>query len=382
MKKISILGSTGSIGTQTLEVIKKHKKNFEVVALSAHKNTNLACQQLKEFKPKYFCISRQSNVELIKSTIKNTGLQTKLLFDHEGLIEIAQLKQDLLIVAIFGTTALLPTIEAIKQGCNIGLANKETLVVAGPIIKAACRKHNVSLIPIDSEHAAIQKCIEGKEKKNIKEIILAASGGPFWQKPLSEFSQIRKEDALKHPTWSMGNKISLDSATMMNKALEIIEAHYLFDLPYSQINALIHPQSIIHAMTIFKDGNTLMHASKPDMKLPIQNALFWPETQSFPSQNPFKKEINLTFHPIDLQKFPLIKAAYSVGKLGKSTPIIFNTANDIANQLFLDEKIPFLKIQEIILNSLDHFPIETLSNIDEIILLENEIKEKLLNDYK
>ncbi|MEK9658005.1 MAG: 1-deoxy-D-xylulose-5-phosphate reductoisomerase [bacterium] len=381
-KKISILGATGSIGTQTLDVIKNNLKYFEIVGLSAHKNVKKLQEQILEFNPKLVAVSTKETQKIIHHFIKKNHLTTRVMHGKAALNTIANEKQDMLVIAIIGTIALEPCINAIKNQTPIGLANKEILVAAGDIITSLVKKYKGKLIPIDSEHAAIQQCIEKKNKKTIKKIILTASGGPFWNTPHSHFKKITLKDALKHPTWSMGNKISIDSATMMNKGLEIIEAHHLFQLPYTKIDAIIHPQSIIHCLVEFIDGNTLAHLSPTNMKFPIQNALTYPNKvkNSWPKLN-FNKLNNLNFYPPNPKKFPLLTLAYDVGKKGGSYPPAMNAANDIANALFCQNKLSFIQLQNIIEEAIQTHTYTVPKTINDIIEIEKKTQEKIKKKY-
>jgi len=364
MKKVALLGSTGSIGVNTLEVISNFPEKFKVVALSANSNVDIVKEQIEIFHPEIVSMSNHESAEKLKSA--NPGC--KILSGEDGLIEIASYcDYDIFVGAMVGFSGLAPTIEAIKRGKRIALANKETLVVAGSIIKDLVRKYNAELIPIDSEHSAIFQCLIGEKIDSVRKLILTASGGPFLDRPKTEFSSITLAEALKHPNWKMGNKITIDSATMMNKGLEIIEAFWLFNLPAEKIDAVIHPQSIIHSMVEFCDGSIKAQLSTPDMKLPIQFALGYPErldkrfiTTDLPSVK------NLSFFEPDFDKFECLKMAFDVLKTGGSTPCILNAANEVAVARFLNGEIKFSQIPEMIKKSLDSIPNTQNPSLDEI----------------
>jgi 1-deoxy-D-xylulose-5-phosphate reductoisomerase len=373
MKKISILGSTGSIGTQSLDVIRAFPDDFQIVGLSAGKNIRLLCEQIVEFKPKAICIGDDTQLELVKECINNNQLDTEIYTGKDGLEQIAIYGGiDLLLVAIVGTASLLPTYCAINKGITIGLACKEVLVAAGSLIMNLAKEKNVSILPVDSEHAALKQCLSGinEDVKQIDKLILTASGGPFWNFPKEQFGQITLEDALKHPNWVMGAKITIDSATLMNKGLEVIEAHHLFDVDMSNIDVVIHPQSIIHSAVEFVDGTMLAQMSMPDMRFPIQYVLKYPEkcANSWPKVD-LAQLAFLQFEKPDFDKFPLLKMAYDAGTKGGTWPVVLNAANERAVRLFLEKKIGFLDIQKVVkdsLNSFDHYQQPSLADIVSI----------------
>ncbi|MHC1738222.1 MAG: 1-deoxy-D-xylulose-5-phosphate reductoisomerase [Ignavibacteriaceae bacterium] len=364
MKKVALLGSTGSIGVNTLEVISAFPEKFKVVALSANSNVDLVKEQIEKFHPEIVSISNRESAEKLRAAMPDCNI----LSGEEGLIEIAaNCDYDIFVGAMVGFSGLAPTTEAIKRGKRIALANKETLVVAGAIITELVAKHNAELIPVDSEHSAIFQCLLGESVDSVSKLILTASGGPFLNRPKEDFSSITLAEALNHPNWKMGNKITIDSATMMNKGLEIIEAFWLFNMPMGKIDVVIHPQSIVHSMVEFTDGSVKAQLSTPDMKLPIMLALGYPErlNKSFTSTNlPLVK--NLSFFEPDFDKFECLKLAFDVLESGGTSPCILNAANEVAVSRFLNGEIKFSRIPGIIKKSLDSIPNSPNPGLDEI----------------
>ncbi len=378
-KNISILGSTGSIGKQTLDIVKHYPESYSIIGLSAGKNVTLLKNQILEFKPKVVSVTDKEDAIELDRFCNQHNLNIQIGFSHEGLETICHTQVDLLIVAIVGTAAIKPTYIAIKNHIPIALACKEVLVSAGDLITELAANENVPIIPIDSEHAATQQCLLTQSNNNIIEsITLTASGGPFWTLPSNEFKTITKEKALQHPTWSMGNKISIDSATMVNKGLEIIEAHHLFNIEYNKLKVSIHRQSIIHALVEFIDGNILAHLSPTDMRFPIQYALDYPHKKPTKFKRlDIHKLSGLTFEEPDSKRFPLLDIAIEAGKRKGSYPAVFNAANEAIVSLFLQEKITFLDIHkkiETILNNFNHY---TPKNIDDIIAIDSTIKHDI-----
>ena len=376
MKKISILGSTGSIGRQTLDVVSAFKKDFEVVGLAAGNNIQLLIEQIKEYNPRFVSVKDPSLAKELKASVNNSAIE--YFWGETGLEFISSCSCDIVVNGLVGSVGLKPTISALSHGKRVAFANKETLVIAGSIIKDLLKTHRGEIIPLDSEHAAVHQCIGNTPKEKVKKVILTASGGPFrtWSK--EEIKNATKEQALKHPTWVMGQKITIDSATLMNKGLEIIEAMNLFDLPSEKIGVYIHPQSIMHSAVEFIDGNIIAQLGATDMKLPIQYSLFYPDKRDLPF-NLFCDLLQigkLEFEAPDLDKFPCLKLAYDVAKQGKSYPIVLNAANEIAVGLFLEEQISFVDIEKIISRSLElHSPIE-IKSLDEVLQIDKEIRIK------
>jgi len=366
-KKVFILGSTGSIGVSTLDVIRLHKESFEVVGLTANRNIDLLLKQFHEFNPKYVVVKDEILANSLKDSLSN---KTIFLTGENGLIKATrEADYDILLSALVGFAGLQPTIEGIKKGKRIALANKETLVVAGEIITQLVKQYNAELIPVDSEHSAIFQCLVGEKNKEIEKLILTASGGPFFLKSKEELNYVTVAQALKHPNWEMGNKVTIDSATMMNKGLEMIEARWLFNLQAAKIDVTIHPQSIVHSMIEFVDGSIKAQLSKPDMRLPIQYALTYPNRMANSFTNTKLSEIeSLTFYKPDFNKFECLQLAFDVLETGGTAPAILNAANEIAVDMFLKEKISFVEISQMIKKALNK--IENKSNPDLETIIE------------
>ncbi|MBO4987533.1 MAG: 1-deoxy-D-xylulose-5-phosphate reductoisomerase [Lachnospiraceae bacterium] len=380
MKKIAILGSTGSIGTQTLEIVRE-QGGLEVVALAAGRNAKLMEAQVREFRPKIACMWDEEAGRLLKEAVAD--LDTRVVCGMDGLLEIAVMPEsEMLVTAIVGMIGIRPTIAAIESGKDIALANKETLVTAGHIIMPLAAKMGVSILPVDSEHSAIFQSLQGQDKEGIDKILLTASGGPFRGKKREELVNMTAADALKHPNWSMGRKITIDSASLVNKGLEVIEAKWLFDVSLDQVQVLIQPQSILHSAVQFKDGAVIGQMGLPDMKLPIQYALFYP--RRLPMQNnqvDFYELANMTFEKPDTETFEGLAMAYEASRIGGSMPTVFNAANEKAVALFLDNKIRFLQIYELIRASMENHKVVADPTVEQILAAEAEcyefIKSKL-----
>ena len=362
--KISILGSTGSIGTQALEVIEKLQDKFEIIALAGGSNTELLTQQALKFKPKYICANKE---------IKIDGIKT--LYSSEGLEEICSNKEnDIILVAVSGKIGLKPTLKAIENGINIALANKETLVMAGDIVMQKAKENNVKIIPVDSEHCAIHQCI--KNLSQVEKLIITASGGPFLHKSIEEMKNATVAEALAHPRWNMGRKITVDSATLMNKGLEIIEAHHLFNMPYEKIDVVVHPQSIVHSAIEYKDGSVIAQLGLPSMHIPIQYAITYPEKfEGIKSKSfSFSEIARLDFEKPDFKKFPSLNMAYSAGKEGGSATVCLNAANEEAVFAFLDGKIKLYDIYSITEKMMSSHKVLKTPSIDEIFEIDKEIR--------
>ncbi|WP_211745911.1 1-deoxy-D-xylulose-5-phosphate reductoisomerase [Paenibacillus sp. Marseille-Q4541] len=347
MKKISILGSTGSIGTQTLDVVRMHPEEFQVEGLSAGSNVELLIQQANQFHPRKVSVGRKEDVDHVRLNVPDG---TQVYYGNEGLIEVAAgTDADTVITAVMGSVGLSSTLAAIREGKQIGLANKETLVTAGHLVTALAQEKQVQIIPVDSEHSAIFQCLNGEQLREVKQITLTASGGSFRDLSREQLQNVTVEDALKHPNWSMGSKITIDSATMVNKGLEVIEARWLFNLPYEKINVLLHPESIIHSFVEFQDTSMIAQMGNPDMRVPIQYALTYPQRLAFDAPSLSLSEIgSLHFKEMDMKRFPCLKLAYECGKIGGTATTAFNAANEVAVARFLKGEISFLKIEEII----------------------------------
>jgi len=366
MKKILILGSTGSIGSNALELARTFRDDIEISGLTVNKNIELLEKQIEEFCPKAVVVHDKIKAHELKQKIGN---KCEILSGNEGLLEITRRDNyDILISALVGFVGLAPTIEAIKLKKRIALANKETLVTAGEIVIELCKKYNAELIPVDSEHSAIFQCLNGEHRKDIRKLILTASGGPFLNKDKSELDAVTIAETLNHPNWKMGNKITVDSATMMNKGLEVIEAFWLFNLPKKQIEVVIHPQSIIHSMVEFNDGSIKAQLSTPDMKLPILYAITFPQRFNYNKvRTDFTKIKQLTFFEPDFDKFTCLKIAYDVIEEGGTAPCILNAANEVAVDKFLSGKIKFTQIPEMINDALDYIDNHGAADLETII---------------
>ena len=374
MKRIAILGSTGSIGTQTLEIVRQ-QGGLEVAALAAGKNVKLMEAQIREFRPKIACMWDEEAGKIVKEAVAD--LDTKVVTGMNGLLEIAVMPQvDMLVTAIVGMIGIRPTIAAIESGKDIALANKETLVTAGHIIMPLAARMGVSILPVDSEHSAIFQSLQGQDKEGIDKILLTASGGPFRGKKKEELVNMTAADALKHPNWSMGRKITIDSASLVNKGLEVIEAKWLFHVGLDQIQVLIQPQSILHSAVQFKDGAVIGQMGVPDMKLPIQYALFYPKRLPMKeNQIDFYELANMTFEKPDMETFEGLSMAYEASRIGGSMPTVFNAANEKAVALFLDNKIKFLQIYELIRASMENHRMVSDPTVEQILAAEQECYE-------
>ncbi len=376
MKTIAILGSTGSIGTQTLEVVRENQ-DIRVAALAAGNNIALLEQQIREFAPKTVAVWTEEKAKELQERVKD--FPVKIVSGMDGLLEISVLEEtDILVTAIVGMIGIRPTIAAIRAGKDIALANKETLVTAGHIIMPLAKEHHVSILPVDSEHSAIFQSLQGNEKNSIKKILLTASGGPFRGRKREELANIQVEDALKHPNWEMGRKITIDSSTMINKGLEVIEAKWLFDVDFDQIQVVVQPQSVIHSMVEYEDGAVIAQLGTPDMKLPIQYALYYPKRRNLPGDRlDFWKLTELTFEQPDLETFYGLRLAYEAGRAGGTMPTVFNAANERAVSLFLDRKIKYLEIPEIIHYCMDAHKRKEAPTVEEILSAEAETYEQI-----
>ena len=367
MKKVAILGSTGSIGTQTLEVISDNKNIFEIELLTAFSNHTLLINQALLHKPKAIIFGDRSKEKVILNSLKNEEIE--IYFGEESLNNFLNYcNPDIVLTALVGKSGLIPTINTIKKGIDLALANKETLVVAGSIINKLCKEKKVNIYPVDSEHSAIFQCLVGESRDTIDKIILTASGGPFRNKKLNELKNISKKEALNHPNWEMGEKITIDSSTLMNKGLEVIEAKFLFDIDIQKIKVVVHPQSIIHSMVEFNDGSIKAQLGEPDMKLPIQYALFsGKRLKNKFTHYDFFKNNTLTFEEPCLKTFNNLKLAFDAGKLGGNAPCILNASNEIVVDAFLNEKIRYLDMTKIIEDSLNKISYIASPNLDQLI---------------
>ena len=370
MKKIAILGSTGSIGTQTLDVIRAHSDELEVVALAAGSNKERLKEQIREFHPELVSLSDEKKAQELKEEL--AGEAVEVVCGMDGLIEVAGIDSaDVVVTAVVGMMGILPTMEAIRKGKDIALANKETLVTAGHLIIPMAREYGVSILPVDSEHSAIFQCLQGEPKKALDKILLTASGGPFRGKSAEFLETVTLEDALNHPNWSMGPKITIDSSTMVNKGLEVMEAKWLFGVDYSQIEVVIQPQSIIHSMVQYIDGAVIAQLGTPDMRVPIEYALFYPERRSLPGDRlDFSKLSQITFEKPDYKVFRGLSLAIEAGKTGGTMPTVFNAANERSVAKFLKGEIKYTDIVRSIEKCMDAHKVSAHPDLEEILATE------------
>jgi 1-deoxy-D-xylulose-5-phosphate reductoisomerase len=380
--KLVILGSTGSIGKSTLDVVEKNRDRLDVIGLSAHSNIELLSEQIMKFKPKYVAFTNKESYKKYKEIHDSDA--TKLLSFSDGIKSLATLPEaDIILNAIVGAAGLQASLDVVSTGKRLALANKESMVIGGTLIKNAARKTNAEIIPVDSEHSAIWQALFSGKKKEVKRLILTASGGPFFNRPLSEFNSITREEALNHPTWNMGPKITIDSATMINKGLEILEAMQLFDIPAEKIDVVIHPQSVIHSMVEFVDSSVIAQMSSPDMRLPISYAIFYPERITSQNGHLDLTDIGkLTFIKPDFEKFPLLELAYRVAEMGGTAPAVYNAANEVAVEAFLNDTIDFQRIPDIIINAINKHKVVNNPTLDDILRADQWARETAENFEK
>ena len=379
-KKIVILGSTGSIGQQTLEVIRKYSNEFEVVGLSGWENTTFLKEQINFFKPKIAVVKNEYIAKRLKKELNNLD-NIEISWGTNGLVKISTLEEaNIIVVAITGIASLIPTFEAVKRGKNIALASKEAMVVAGELLVQEAKLRNVKILPIDSEHSAILQCLKNEQKDSVEKIILTASGGALYNLTGTALKNVSVEDALDHPTWKMGKKVTIDSATLMNKGLEVIEAKWFFNIPANKIEIVIHPQSYVHSMVQFIDGTILAQIGEHDMRIPIQYALFYPNRtiNNFPRLD-LTKIGQLTFKKVNFNKFPCVKLAYKALEFGGTMPAVLNGANEIAVNAFLNSKISFSVIPVIIQNTMQEHKPKYNPNINDILDADYWAREKALD---
>ncbi|MEH2275940.1 MAG: 1-deoxy-D-xylulose-5-phosphate reductoisomerase [Nostoc sp.] len=382
MKAITLVGSTGSIGTQTLDIVTQYPDQFRIVGLAAGNNVEMLAVQIRQFRPKIAAICSEDKLPALKEALIDLDPQPILLAGDAGVIEVARYDDaQTIVTGIVGCAGLLPTIAAIEAGKDIALANKETLIAGAPVVLPLVEKHGVKLLPADSEHSAIFQCLQGVPKGGLRKILLTASGGAFREWDVEKLAEVTVADAIKHPNWSMGRKITVDSATLMNKGLEVIEAHFLFGLDYDNIQIVIHPQSIIHSLIELQDTSVLAQLGWPDMRLPILYALSWPD-RIYTNWEPLDlvKAGNLTFSEPDHQKYPCMQLAYAVGKAGGSMPAVLNAANEQAVALFLSEKIGFLDIPRCIEWVCDRHQNDNRANpsLDDILAADKWARQEVL----
>ncbi len=381
MKSLSILGSTGSIGTQTLDVVRQHPDLFTVVGLVAYKNIDLLEKQINEFKPLIAGVVDESAYQMLKNRYQGA---TKLIGGREALLAGATIQEaDTVLTAVVGAAGIEPTVEAIKAKKDIALANKETLVAGGPLITSLVKKYGVSVLPVDSEHSAIFQCLEGQKRENVEKLIITASGGPLRTWSAEKIQTATAADCLRHPTWNMGNKITIDSASLFNKGLEVIEAHWLFDFDFDSIDVVVHPQSIVHSMIMMKDGAILAQLGNPDMREPIQYALTYPRRCPL-SMEPlrFDQLLQLEFMPPRYDDFPALQLAFEVGRAGGFKPAVFNAANETAVYAFLEDKISFGDIYKTVIGVLESMENEREFTLDNLLATDAWARRKALELMK
>jgi 1-deoxy-D-xylulose-5-phosphate reductoisomerase len=377
MRRLAILGSTGSIGTSTLDVVAAHPDRFQVTALAARANLDLLEAQVRRHTPRLVSVATEGSARELRRRLGRTS--TEVGWGTTGLLRAAtDTGGDLVVSAIVGGAGLLPTMAAIAAGKDVALANKESLVMAGHLMTAEAQRRGVQILPVDSEHSAIFQCLGGRDASPLRRIVLTASGGPFRARPRATFASITPEEALKHPNWAMGKKVTIDSATLMNKGLEVIEAHWLFGLPVTQVDVIIHPQSIIHSLVEFVDGSMLAQLGVPDMRVPIQYALTYPERRPNPAQRLGLEGLaGLTFEAVDREKFPCLDLAYEAAQTGGSLPTVLNAANEVAVQRFLIRRIGFDEIPTLIRKALDAHPRRAVSTVEEVLEVDREVRRRL-----
>ena len=377
-KNITVLGSTGSIGVNALNIIRHNPDRYSVHALSAGKNVRLFMQQIREFRPKAVAVLDRESAATLKKNLENSDIKPEILYGVDGFIHVATMDGvDTVISAISGAAGLMPTFEAVKAGKEIALANKETMVMAGSLVTAEAEKQHASIIPVDSEHSAIFQSMQGHLREDIEDVILTASGGPFREMSIEQMHKVTAADALKHPNWNMGQKITIDSATMMNKGLEVIEAKWLFDLDTDQISVLVHSQSIIHSMVRYRDGAVIAQLGVPDMTVPISYALSWPQRlkNDLPPLN-LDQIGTLTFEKPDTKRFRCLALALEAIDIGQSMPAVMNGANEIAVDAFLNGKIGFMDIPVLIEKTMEQHKTFAIDNIDAVLAADKWAREK------
>ena len=381
MKNIAILGSTGSIGTQTLEIV-RNNKDLKVVALAARSSAERLEEQIREFSPKIAVMYDEEAAKELR--VKVADLPVKVLSGMEGLLEVAVMPEaDVLLTAVVGMIGIRPTLAGIEAGKTIALANKETLVCAGHLIMPLAKKKGVAILPVDSEHSAIFQSLNGEPRERLSKILLTASGGPFRGKKRAELINVRPEDALRHPNWSMGRKITIDSSTLVNKGLEVMEAGWLFDVPVSKIQVVVQPQSVIHSMVEYVDGGIMAQLGTPDMKLPIQYALFYPDRRPMQGERlDFYKLGQITFEAPDTETFKALPLAYEAAEVGGSMPTVYNAANERAVSLFLNGRISYLQITEIIEACMERHRAIPMPDVEQILAAEQETYRLIAGEYE
>ena len=379
---ISIIGSTGSIGTQCLDIVERNSDRLRVVAMSANSSVDLIATQARKFKPQMVALADATKANLLQKQLSGTGIE--VLSGDQGVCACASHSDaEIVLGAATGIAGLQSVLAALSSGKTLALANKETLVAAGDLAMETARRHNAKIIPVDSEHSAVFQCLENNGVDYVEKIFLTASGGPFRETDIADLERITPQQALKHPNWSMGPKVTIDSATMMNKGLEVIEAYWLFGVEKEQIDIVVHPQSIVHSMVLFADGSMKAQLSLPDMRLPIQYALTYPDRWPFPEGRvDWKAPQTLNFHPPDLQKFPCLRLARRALDVGGSAPAVLNAANEVAVSLFLKDQIKFMEIPKHIENALDHLTGPTPDTYEEVVEVDQKARNYVFDAEK
>lgn len=377
MKRLAILGSTGSVGTRTLDVVASHPDRFTVTALAAGANLDLVDQQVRRFRPRLVSVADEAGAKALARRLGGTGVE--VAWGADGLTRAAaDSGADMVVSAIVGGAGLVPTMAALRAGKTLALANKETLVMAGALVTAEAKAHGTRILPVDSEHSAIFQCLENGDTSQVRRIVLTASGGPFRTRPLESFATITPEDALRHPTWSMGRKITIDSATLVNKGLEVIEAQWLFGLAVDRVDVIVHPQSIVHSLVEYVDGSLLAQLGVTDMRLPIQYALTYPGRCACPAARLALEDLRaLTFEAVDRRKFPCLDLAYEAARGGGSWPAVLNAANEVAVGWFLDRRIGFDEIPTIIRKALDAHPARAIRSVEDVLEVDRQVRDRL-----
>jgi len=376
MRRLAVLGSTGSIGTSTLEVVEGSPERFQVVALAARASLDRLEAQVRRHGPRLVSVESEAGARELRRRLGRTA--TEVVWGTAGLLQAADAGADLVVSAIVGADGLLPTMRAVTAGTDVALANKESLVMAGHLLTAEARARGTRILPVDSEHSAIFQCLAGNGTGGVRRIVLTASGGPFRTRPRSALASVTPEEALQHPNWSMGKKITIDSATLMNKGLEVIEAHWLFGLPVDRVDVIVHPQSIIHSLVEYVDGSILAQLGVPDMRIPIQYALTHPERR--PTMVPrltLEALAGLTFEAVDRAKFPCLDLAYEAARAGGSSPTVLNAANEVAVHRFLNRRIGFDEIPTLIRKALDAHPRRAVGSVEEVLEVDREVRRRL-----
>ena len=380
-KRILLLGASGSIGTQTIDIIEQHPEQYELVSFGVGKNIDYARKLLTKYPVSLISVERKEDSEELQKEFPHT----RVTYGNEGLVElVTSVDYDLLVNALVGFVGLEPTLKALETKHNVALANKETLVVGGELVNKAALENGCVITPIDSEHSAIAQCLAGNPYKQIKKLIITASGGSFRKKTREELKDVTVEEALSHPNWTMGAKITIDSATMMNKGFEVMEAHYLFDIPYEQIDVLMHDESIIHSMVEYKDGAVMAELGTPDMRIPIQYAISDPENLrselNLGESLDLAKVATMHFHAPDYNRFPLLKLAYDIGKNPGTNQAVLNASNEVANAAFRNHRIPFLMIEEVVFKTVEAFENKPVTSLKELIEVDQKAR-KYAEDY-